>query len=237
MKIITWNCNMAFRKKATYILVHQPDILIIPECENIEKLKFAKDVPLPTDILWYGTNQNKGLGVFSYSDYRFELLDCHNPEFKNVLPIAVTKGKVNFILFAVWANNPQDKDGQYVTQVWKAINYYEKLLSGTKTILIGDFNSNTIWDKPRREGNHSTVVAKLAEKNIFSVYHKFYNQEQGKEIHPTLFLYRHENKPYHLDYCFASNDFIEVLENVEIGSYEDWKMYSDHKPLIVQFRI
>lgn len=237
MKIITWNCNMAFRKKAGFILVHKPDILIIPECENIERLKFSKDVPLPTDMLWYGANQNKGLGVFSYSDYRFELLDCHNPDFKNVLPIAVTKGKVDFILFAVWANNPQDKDGQYVTQVWKAINYYEKLLSGTKTILIGDFNSNTIWDKPRREGNHSTVVTKLAEKNIFSVYHKFYDQEQGKEMHPTLFLYRHENKPYHLDYCFASNDFIEVLESVEIGSYEDWKMYSDHKPLIVKFGI
>jgi exonuclease III len=228
---------MAFRKKAEFILVHQPDILIIPECENIERLKFPATIPQPTDILWYGENQHKGLGVFSYSDYRFELLDCHNPNFKNVLPIAVTNGKVDFTLFAVWANNPQDKDGQYVTQVWKAINYYENLLSETKTILIGDFNSNTIWDKPRREGNHSTVVNKLAEKNIFSVYHKFFNQEQGKEIHPTLFLYRHENKPYHLDYCFASNDFIEVLESVEVGSYEDWKMYSDHKPLIVQFKI
>ena len=228
---------MAFRKKAGFILVHKPDILIIPECENIERLKFSKDVPLPTDMLWYGANQNKGLGVFSYSDYRLELLDCHNPNFKNVLPIAVTKGKVDFILFAVWANNPQDKDGQYVTQVWKAINYYEKLLSGTKTILIGDFNSNTIWDKPRREGNHSTVVTKLAEKNIFSVYHKFYDQEQGKEMHPTLFLYRHENKPYHPHYRFASNDFIELLVSLQIGSYEYSKMYSDHKPLIVKFGI
>jgi exodeoxyribonuclease-3 len=237
MKIITWNCNMAFRKKARYILAHQPDILIIPECENNENLKFPPDVPLPTAVLWYGTNQHKGLGVFSYSEYRFELMDCHNPDFKNVLPIAVTKGKTDFILFAVWANNPQDKDGQYVTQVWKAINYYEKLLSETKTILIGDFNSNTIWDKPRREGNHSTVVSKLAEKGIYSVYHKFFNQEQGKEIHPTLFLYRHENRPYHLDYCFASNDFMQVLESVEVGSYEDWKMYSDHKPLIVKFSI
>lgn len=237
MKIITWNCNMAFRKKAQFILVHQPDILIIPECENIEKLKFGKDVPIPTDILWYGTNQHKGLGVFSYSDYRFKLMDCHNPDFKNVLPIAITNGKIDFTLFAIWANNPQDKDGQYVTQVWKAINYYENLLSETKTILIDDFNSNTIWDKPRRAGNHSTVVSKLATKNIHSVYHKFFNQEQGKEIHPTLFLYRHENKPYHLDYCFASNDFINVLESVEVGTYEDWKMHSDHKPLIVTFEV
>jgi hypothetical protein len=38
MKIITWNCNMAFRKKADLILAHKPDILIVPECEHPDKL-------------------------------------------------------------------------------------------------------------------------------------------------------------------------------------------------------
>ena len=237
MKIIAWNCNMAFRKKAEFILAFDPDIAVISECENPEKLKFDIDTKLPTDILWYGTNPHKGLGVFSYSDYRFQLLDCHNPSFKNILPIAVTGGKVDFTLFAVWANNPEDKDGQYVTQVWKAINYYEDLIKENKTVLIGDFNSNMIWDKPRREGNHSTVVNKLEAKKIFSTYHKYYNQIQGKEEHPTLHLYRHENKPYHLDYCFASNDFIEVLDHVELGTYHDWTMHSDHKPLIINFNL
>ena len=237
MKIIAWNCNMAFRKKAEFILAYNPDIAVISECENPEKLKFTADTKPPTDILWYGTNPHKGLGVFSYSDYRFQLLDCHNPQFKNILPIAVTSGKVDFTLFAIWANNPQDKDGQYVTQVWKAIHYYEDLIKENKTILIGDFNSNTIWDRPRREGNHTTVVNKLGSKKILSTYHQYFNQIQVKEEHPTLYLYRHENKPYHLDYCFASNDFIEVLESVEVGTYRDWTMHSDHKPLIINFNI
>ena len=111
MKIIAWNCNMAFRKKAEFILPYNPDIAVISECENPEKLKFTGDTKLPTDILWYGTNPHKGVGIFSYGDYRFQLLDCHNPSFKNILPIAVTGGKVDFTLFAVWANNPEDKDG------------------------------------------------------------------------------------------------------------------------------
>lgn len=237
MKIITWNCNMAFRKKAEFILVHNPDILIVPECENPDKLIFENECQIPKEIIWYGTNKNKGLGVFSYSDYKFKLLDCHNPNFKNILPISVTGGKIDFIMFAIWANNPDDKEGQYVTQIWKAIHYYEQLLSEDKTILIGDFNSNTIWDKPRREGNHSTVVEKLESKKIFSTYHKFYKQEQGREEHPTLFMYRHENKPYHIDYCFASTYFIRKLVSVEVGNYEDWTKYSDHKPLIVQFNL
>ena len=106
-----------------------------------------------------------------------------------------------------------------------------------RTILIGDFNSNTIWDKPKRKGNHSTVVDRLAQKGIFSTYHKHYKQMQGKEEHSTLFMYRHQNKPYHIDYCFASIDLINKLKNVEIGSYEEWTTYSDHKPVIVTFDV
>lgn len=237
MKLIAWNCNMAFRKKAQYIQAFNPDIAVISECENPERLQFSDNTKLPTDILWYGANPNKGLGVFSYGDYHFQLMDCHNPDFKNILPISVSDGKIDFTLFAIWANNPADKDGAYVTQIWKAINYYKDLIRETKTILIGDFNSNTIWDKPRRVGNHTTVVNKLAEKNIFSTYHKYFNQIQGKEEHPTLYLYKHENKPYHIDYCFVSNDFMEVLETVEIGNYKDWTMFSDHKPLMIKFKL
>ncbi len=237
MKIITWNCNMAFRKKTKYLLAYKPDIVVVPECENIGNLKFEEGTLIPKDILWYGTNPHKGLGIFSYSTYRFKLLDCHNALFKYILPISVTGGNIDFTLFAIWANNAEDKDGQYVTQVWKAIHYYESILSNKNIILIGDFNSNTIWDRPRREGNHSTVVEKLASKNIYSTYHIFHDQVQGKEKHPTLFLYRHKDKPYHLDYCFASIDLIQKLENVEIGKYKKWASYSDHNPIMVKFKL
>lgn len=237
MKIITWNCNMAFRKKANLILVHKPDIAIIPECEHPDKLKFEPGVPAPNDIFWFGTNPNKGLGIFSYSNYRFQLSDLHNPDFRIILPLLVKNKKQEFILLAIWANNPQDKDYQYIGQIWKAINFYSDLLKNKKTMLVGDFNSNTIWDKPRREGNHSTVVEFLANKGIHSTYHKFFDQMQGKEKHNTLFMYRHENKSYHIDYCFASNDFIKKLSYVEVGKYSDWCKHSDHTPLIITFNI
>ncbi len=35
--------------------------------------------------------------------------------------MAVSGGRFDFTLFAIWANNPHDRDGQYITQVWKAI--------------------------------------------------------------------------------------------------------------------
>jgi exodeoxyribonuclease-3 len=236
MKIITWNCNMAFRKKAAVILAHKPDILIVPECEHPDKLIFNAGIPQPTDVLWFGTNQHKGLGIFSYSKCRFTLLDVHNPELKMIIPIAVTGGQYDFTLYAIWANNPADKEGQYVEQIWKAIHHYDAHLTGKPSILAGDFNSNTIWDRKRRAGNHSNVVKFLEEKKISSVYHLHHQQKQGKEKHPTYYLYRHADKPYHLDYCFVSADLANKIQSVEIGKYDDWIKYSDHVPVIVTFK-
>ena len=217
------------------ILAYKPDILIVPECECPEKLSFETGTQKPKDIVWFGANQNKGLAIFSYSDYKFRVLDNHNDDLKMIIPIAVTNGNFNFNLFAIWANNPNDPDGQYVNQVWKAIHHYDTAITSSQTILIGDFNSNTIWDKPRREGNHSTVVKKLEDKGVYSVYHKHFSQAQGKEQHPTLYLYRRRDKPYHIDYCFASLDMIEHLKSVEVGDYDFWIKYSDHVPVIVTF--
>lgn len=228
---------MAYRKKADYILIERPDIVIIPECENPERLKFGLSTPKPNDIYWHGENSNKGLGIFSYSNYRFKLLECFHPALKTVLPLSVTGGNFDFILFAIWANNKDDKDGHYIEQVWKAIHYYENLLKNEKVLIAGDFNSNTIWDRTHRHGNHSAVVEKLANIGIHSTYHHYFKQTQGKEEHPTLFMYRHKDKPYHIDYCFASTDFIDKLINVEVGNYEEWSPYSDHSPLTVTFDI
>jgi exodeoxyribonuclease III len=228
---------MAFRKKADIILEHKPDILIIPECEHPDKLKFNEGTAKPTDMLWFGTNKNKGLGIFSYSDFRFKQLDIYNPAIKMVIPIAVSGEKFDFTLFAIWANNPTDKDGPYVEQIWKALHQYEYQLSNRRTILIGDFNSNTIWDRKRRVSNHSNVVKVLHQKGIVSSYHLHHKQTQGKEEHPTLYMYRHKNKPYHIDYCFTSVDMAKKIQSVEIGLYDDWIKYSDHVPVAVTFNL
>jgi len=237
MKIITWNCNMAFRKKAALVHKFKPDILVIPECEHPEKMIFDNENLKPNSWLWFGSNQNKGLGIFAYGDLKFKVHRKHNPELKTIIPITVSNNTgIRFTLFAIWAYNPLDPDGTYVTQVWKAVNHYGRLLRRKQTLLIGDFNSNTIWDLPRREGNHSTVVKLLEKKGIHSTYHRHFNQEQGRELHPTLYMYRHKDKPYHIDYCFASEDMIDKLQSVEIGDHEFWSKYSDHVPVIVEFK-
>jgi len=209
----------------------------VQECEHPYKLLFTSATQRPNDFHWHGDSNHKGIGIFSYNDFKFELFDIFNPEFRYILPFRVTGQGQSFTFFAIWAmNNKENCEARYIGQIWLATNYYIELLSNS-TILIGDFNSNKIWDYKDRVGNHTDVVNKLGEKNIFSAYHKYFKQEQGKENRPTFFLHHNKNKPYHIDYCFVSSDIIDKIENVEVGSYDQWTTHSDHSPLTMTFKI
>lgn len=234
MRLIHWNCQCAFRKKNERILSYDPDILMVAECESTEKLKLGKLTPEPHSHLWFGDNLNKGIGIFSYSaNFKLEVMDCYNPEYRYIIPVKVSGRDQDFTLLAVWAmGNTKYPSKSYIGQVWLALEYYEDLLTGP-AILVGDFNSNKIWDHFPRAGNHSAVVKKLQGHDIHSIYHLFHNQEQGEEEHPTFYMYRKQEKPYHIDYCFLSGQLITENTSLEVGSYEEWCDVSDHVPLMV----
>ena len=84
MKLITWNFQGVFIKKAETILLQQPNIFVVQEWEHPDKLFFNSTTQLPNDFLWFSENKNKGLGVFSYSDDSLKyyhkaaiLFNCH----------------------------------------------------------------------------------------------------------------------------------------------------------------
>ena len=233
MKLITWNCQMAFRKKCQIILKLQPDILVVPECENGEKLQFGKLSPKPQDFFWYGDNPHKGIGVFSYSDYSFSLDASFNPKFRYVIPLKVT-GKQNFNLLAIWAMPNKKKHKQrYIGQVWSGLQHYKGLLK-EDTIVIGDFNGNQIWDKNSYTGNFTQTMDFLTARNFKSLYHLETGEAFGKETQPTFYLYRNKEKPYHLDYCVIKESMIQKGVKTEVGKFEDWIEFSDHVPLITE---
>lgn len=235
MRLISWNCQGAYRKKTESILALRPDILVVQECEHPDKYIYTQTSSKPDSQYWYGDSRHKGICVHSFNGYKIDLLPNFNPKFRYILPFCVTGHGQSFTLFAIWAmSNKEHYEARYIGQIWLAINYYAELLKGN-TILVGDFNSNKIWDYKARVGDHSDVVDRLAENNIQSVYHKRLDVEQGKEKHPTFFLHRDLCKPYHIDHCFASTDIIDKVQYFEIGTYEKWSAFSDHAPLIIDF--
>ncbi len=122
----------------------------------------------------------------------------------------------------------------YVRGLIRAIKLYKKLIAAQPTVIIGDFNSNAIWNR-KREGvqDHRALVAMLAGLGLVSAYHHFHGEEQGSETRPTFFLLWKQERPYHLDYCFIPKEWAGQIESVSVGSYSDWATASDHRPLIV----
>lgn len=232
MKLIQWNCQCSFRTKNERILRFSPDILVVCECENEERLQFGEKTPKPTDFVWFGELPHKGIGVFSYSDWKFEVIPEYNSEFKFVIPLRAFNNDDSMFLLAVWTQGEKNSRYRYIDHVWCALEYYKQML-GEHTLIIGDFNSNVQWDKNPYIGNHTQVVKKLSEIGIHSLYHQSRNIPQGNEPEPTFFLYRHETKPYHIDYCFAHEKLISDKFGVTVGEHKDWSDISDHVPLII----
>ena len=86
----------------------------------------------------------------------------------------------------------------------------------------------------KRIGNHTDMVEMLRNHDITSIYHNQNNQKQGEEIQHTFFMYRKEEKPYHIDYFFTSKHFKKENTSLTIERFSDWKELSDHVPLILE---
>lgn len=240
MIVITWNSNMAFRRKYKKILYYNPDLLVIPECENPEKFKNS----FYSDVMWIGNNYNKGLGVFSFNNIKLSLHQLYCEDYKYVLPVEVIlHNKKIMNLIAIWAqNNIEDPKKRYIGNVWCALGYYRELLK-EPTVIAGDFNWNVIWDHDKYPlyGTLTDVITLLRQHDIQSVYHSIpdvmfgTNKLFGYEKDPTLFLLKKKEKAYHIDYIFISKFFIDCLDSCFIGKYNDWIELSDHMPIFVEF--
>jgi len=223
---------MAFRRKWQHLLPFDPDIMVIQECEHESKYKSANIIPDYNEFLWFGDNINKGIGIISFNGYHIEVAKEYTNQFKYIIPLKVTIGNQSINLFAIWAMPDKVKAKSYVGQIWGALNHYQELLENP-TILIGDFNSNQVWDNERKKGNHTMCVELLANQNIHSLYHLQNKEDHGSESTPTIYLLKQMTKPYHLDYCFVSTSMIQEQTNIMIGRPDEWLPRSDHMPLIM----
>lgn len=135
-------------------------------------------------------------------------------------------------LLATWTRQANSPTFRYIGQLWKYLQRHQRFLMQRESALIGDLNSNTCWDVWDRWWNHSDVVRQLQEIGLESLYHHERGEAQGKEDTPTFFMYRHPDKPYHIDYAFLSETLLEGA-SLEVGAPSHWLEHSDHMPLIV----
>jgi exonuclease III len=229
MRIVSWNCNGALRKKLGILLALDADIYVVQECEDPAHSTDSAYREWAHGSLWAGANKHKGMGVFS-RNARLSMLDWESNELELFLPFTANE---KLTVLAVWTRHGNSRTFRYIGQIWKYMQSHKNKLLSRGTIFLGDFNSNTCWDA-KREHNHTVVVRELSEIGLESAYHLHTAEQQGKESQPTFFMYRNPSKPYHIDYAFASSDILST-SSISIGSPSDWLEFSDHMPVVLDF--
>jgi endonuclease/exonuclease/phosphatase family metal-dependent hydrolase len=219
---------MAYAVKQKAILAFQPDVLLLQECSE----KHIKESGAPFSH-WIGKNPHKGLGVLGFGTSGYALSSSYTPDYPWFLPLQIQEKHLRML--GVWAH-VKEKQERYVRITHKAIDYYSTWLEEGVSIVMGDLNSNTIWDGFYPRHSHSALAEKLERLQLTSVYHAQTKERQGSETISTFYLYRHRDKGYHLDYAFVSH---RLLENTHL-SIPDWSIWlkrSDHLPLILDIHV
>jgi exonuclease III len=230
LRLVTWNCNGALRRKFERLDALDADILVIQECEDpAQSIQSYRD--WAGNHAWKGNSKNRGIGIFPRRGQCIEWLDWDQREGGLFLPVRLGDG---LNILAVWTlGRKSPSKFSYIAQFWHYLQLNIHRLN-PQTVICGDFNSNQIWDKSRRVRNHSECVRELAESGFHSLYHRIMGDAQGQERQPTFFLHRSEEKPYHIDYVFAHEERLKGRDmDALVGFRSDWIGLSDHMPLVV----
>ncbi len=222
MRIVSWNCGGGFRKKAASILVLEPDLLIVQEITESD----AGQVEARA-AHWVGLPGRKGVAVFGFADQPCVVADVRPTDLRWFLPVHWN----GLFILASWAH-VVTPTRRYVRVMHEALDHYQSFLRAQPSIIIGDLNSNTVFDHKHRGKSHTDLVARLDVMGMSSAYHRASGEAHGQETTPTFFLYRHRDKPYHFDYVFGSNDLLDDAR-LWISAVDDWISLSDHLPLIL----
>lgn len=234
MKILTWNCKGAYRKKHSRIIKSfDPDIWVIQECEHPDKFQKEKGFIAPKNIAWYGDNLNRGIGIFSKPGINLKIVENHNKSFRYIVPLKVS-GKFELNLFAVWAmNDIENKKQRYIGQVFSSLEHY-KYLFKESTIFAGDFNWNVSFKATGKlNGDLNDVISFFLKEGIKSAYHSIHKEKFGEESQPTLYFLGKHEKPFHIDYIFSSQRLCSN-GNIVVGKWKDWYSLSDHMPICLK---
>ncbi len=226
MIIVSWNCAGAFRNKFTFLQNLLPDVCVVQECEDPTRSASDSYREWSANSLWIGDNKNRGLGIFAKPHIRLEPVALDANGLETFLPCRIDG---SMTLLGVWTRRTESYDFRYIGQLWKYLNLHAEALRTKTSIVMGDFNSNVIWDKRHAAASHTRVVQQLSNIGLESLYHYAQLVPQGKERDATFFRQWNLKKPYHIDYVFILKNLLSS-STIEIGNSSAWLKYSDHMP-------
>jgi exodeoxyribonuclease-3 len=235
MKLVTWNCSGGLLKKHEQLLTLGADIAVIQECSQTSIEQIAQSEREYS--FWFIGNPQKGLAVLAKAPWAIRGSQTLSPKWSGKLTLQGPASIVPIELFPVWAHVDKQSTVEYIEQVHLLLDIIEQRSVSPFTIIAGDLNSNTKWDRDYGIKSHTAAVERLLELGLESAYHKTFACAQGTEQHPTFWLTKNKNRPYHTDYVFLSGSLLSKCKKVEVGGCDQWLSLSDHAPVFVELDV
>jgi exonuclease III len=235
MRLTTWNCRVgAFRKKAAQAAPLAPDVLVVPECEDIRRELLLDGATQPTTRLWFSSPvTTRGVGVLSYSGATITSAPLIGEPIDFFVPLlAQVKGR-DLQVVAVWTAQTSSSKTSY-RQAHEGLDRYAEWIAATDTVLMGDFNNNASFGNGKLWAD---LAKRLEPLGLVSAYHQFFNESFGSETRPSHLFKGKQASPFHLDCIFVPAAWASRVENVEVGTYESWSKHSDHMPITADLRL
>jgi len=184
MRVVSWNCNGAYRKKFQYIKDIDADIHVIQECENPITSGVPEYIEYAANHIWHGSLKdiNKGVGIFAKPEIKLNELHWDNPDESLFIPVEVNGF---FVLLAVWTTIELYYIGEYVD--FQNANS-EKF--NNNMVIIGDFNSGVNFDTKKgilENRSHTTVVNPISYWFMFGIS-CHYRRKTRSRISPDILL-------------------------------------------------
>ena len=247
MRVVAWNCAGALHRKIDALMALRPDLAVISEAADRERLIAQVPELAEASLVWVGENPNKGLLLAEFGTTLLEFdQHRHDDRLHWMAPVTVSglPGLDQTVhLLGVWSQNASEgkrrkDDPGYLLQ---ALRKYDKFLRSAPAIVAGDFNNNVFWDKPGWKMNHANEIRALANLGLVSAYHVSRAVEAGSEPEPTIYWHWQETNGYHIDYVFIPQEWLRYSFEPTVGRYRDWvgsrPRLSDHVPLALEIEL
>ena len=220
MRVTTWNRPRAEIEDSRALLARlSADLVALQECRRPAREDAS--------VIWRGCDPLQGAAVVSTSPAlpieAIEIPSLH----PTVVPVVV-QAPQPFVFVGVWTHPEPD----YNTVAWKAMTACVAAADGMPVVAAGDFNSSPSVVGQER-ASPRFLQRMRDELGLVSAYHHFHGEAPGAETRATHYFLFNESQPFHLDYCFLPETWLDRLASVEVGSFADWPQ-SDHRPLTVE---
>ena len=218
MRVTTWNCSRGADVDEFLSLVEplQADLVALQECRRPD----GDDA----SVTWSGGDARQGAAVVSTSE-ALPIEPIEIPSLQPTVVPVVVRAPEPFVFVGVWTHPP------YNEVAWDSMTACVNAAEGLPVVAAGDFNSS-----PGVRGQERTSAQFLErmrdELGLVSAYHHLTGEAPGEETRATYYHQWNESNPFHIDYCFLPEAWVNRLTGVSVGSYADWPR-SDHRPLTV----